>query len=72
MNIDLQRVLLNLRRARVPVSKVARTIGMDDQTLRNVARGEVASMRWHQVVLLLDLHYDTCPEQHSRAQLMKG
>lgn len=71
IDVDFQRVLLNLRSAGVPVSEAAKRVGADWRTLGRVARGEVKSLRWEPALRLLDLHYDRCPEQHTRAQLTR-
>lgn len=64
MTIDWQRVVMNIRQAGVPVSQLAKRVGMDDQTLRNYARGECNNPRWTQALALLDAHADVCPERH--------
>lgn len=64
LDIDWQRVVLNIRQAGMPVSQLAARIGMDDQTLRNYARGDSRNPRWLQAVALLDVHSDVCSQKH--------
>lgn len=62
--IDWQTVLLNIRASGMPMSVLAKRIGMDDQTLRNYARGECSDPRWSQALKILDLHHERCPARH--------
>lgn len=64
MNLDWQRIVLNIRQAGMPVSQLAKAIGMDAQTLRHYARGECSNPRWNEAVRLLDVHHDVCPDKH--------
>lgn len=64
MRLNWQQLILNIRQAGLPVSTLAKRVGMDGQTLRNYARGECKDPRWTQALALLDVHSDLCPEKH--------
>lgn len=73
MNVDWQRVILNLRAAGLSVAALARRVQVDAQTLRHYARGEVTGdPRFTVGHRLLDLHLDLCPERHTRRELTIG
>lgn len=69
MSINWQRVLLNIRQAGMPMTKLAQRVRMDEQTLRNYARGECRDPRWSQALALLDAHADICPDKHRLDEL---
>jgi hypothetical protein len=69
MNIDWQKVTLNLRRHYKPLATVAKEVGSDERHLNRLARGEVMQPRFNTGVKLLDLHSDVCPERHNLKEL---
>ena len=64
MNIDWQKLVLNLRTNYKPLSQVAKEIGSDWRHLNRLARGETKQPRFLTGVKLLDLHLDKCPHLH--------
>lgn len=64
MDIDWQKVCLNLRRSYRPLSRVAKEVGSDWRHLNRLARGEVMQPKFNVGVRLLDLHLDHCPDRH--------
>lgn len=69
LSINWQRVVLNIRQSGMPVRKLAKTVGMAEETLGHYARGECRDPRWTQAVRLLDVHADRCPEKHRIEEL---
>lgn len=63
LNIDWQRVALNIRNSGLSLHQAAKKVGMDGYTLCRIAR-EGGEPRWRQAVQLLDLHLDRCPDRH--------
>lgn len=70
MVIDWQQVVLNLRKAGLPCSAVARRIGRDPCVIQRLARGEKNEPLWSVGMALLDLHLDFCRDAH--AKMMGG
>ena len=64
--IDWPLLTSNLRRQYGSLEKAARVIGMNAETLRKLNRGEVREPRFSHGMMLLDAHWDACPEQHQR------
>jgi hypothetical protein len=64
MQIDWQKVCLNLRRHR-SLWRIAREIGADGDHLNRLARGEVQQPRFNTGIKLLDLHEKYCRDRHS-------
>ena len=62
--INWQQCALNLRGA-MPLRRVARRVGMDEGTLRRLARGETQEPKFVAGVLLLDLHLQLCADRHA-------
>lgn len=65
MNIDWQKVTLNLRHCYKPLSQVAKEVGSDWRHLNRLARGEVLQPRFDTGMKLLDLHFDVCKDRHN-------
>jgi len=62
--VNWQQCALNLRGA-MPLRRVARRVGMDEGTLRRLARGETREPKFVAGVLLLDLHLQLCADRHA-------
>lgn len=72
MTISWRTVILNLRRAGLPTTEVARKVGMSASGLLAIANGGALEPRRFEVCLrLLDLHLDHCPERHTLEALRK-
>ena len=69
MNIDWQRVVLNIRRAGLSCAQQDRRIGRRGGYTQRIANGEVKRVWFEEGVVLLDLHHDLCPERHHREAL---
>lgn len=69
LNIDFQRVILNLKRAGLSYKSISEKCGVDAQQIGHYARGEAYMPRFDKAMLLLDLHYDKCPQRHNMKDL---
>lgn len=69
MNIDLQKVCINLRACYKTLSQVAKEVGSDWRHLNRLARGEVMQPRFDTGMRLLDLHLDVCPDRHNLKEI---
>lgn len=66
MVIDWQQVVLNLRKAGLPCSAVARRIGRDPSVIMRLSRGEKKEPLFSTGLALLELHVDFCAEAHKK------
>lgn len=66
LNIDWQKVCLNLRTHYASLSTVAKVVNSDWRHLNRLARGETHQPRFDTGMRLLDLHYDKCPQLHNK------
>lgn len=64
MRIDWQQLILNLRNAGMTYREISKRIGIDAQAIGHLVRHEVYEPKFSKGLLLLDLHYDLCPEKH--------
>jgi transposase-like protein len=72
MNLNWQTIVLNIRTAGVPVSAIARKIGMEPEALRRCATGEAKKEpRFSEGLALLDLHLSICPDKHHLERLKR-
>lgn len=71
LDIDWQRVCLNLRTHYKPLAQVAKEVGSDWRHLNRLARAETEQPRFKTGVRLLDLHFDQCRELHNESILNK-
>jgi hypothetical protein len=62
--INWQQCALNLR-GTMPLSRIAKKVNMDADTLRRLARGETQEPKFMAGVLLLDLHCQLCADRHA-------
>ena len=69
LSIDFQRVVLNLKRAGLSYKSIGDKCGVDAQHIGHYARGEAYIPRFDKAMLLLDLHYDNCPDRHNLKDL---
>jgi hypothetical protein len=66
MNIDWQRVALNISRE-MPLVQASSKLGRHKMFLGSLARGQVKEPKFGDGVRLLDLHLDLCgPERHRK------
>lgn len=70
MNLDWQRILLNIRQV-MPIAKAARILHLNVATINNYARGTASEPKFSNGIAILDLHYKLCPEKHDMAKLGK-
>lgn len=68
-HVDWPRVARNIRRR-----YQARDLDgvMSWVTLGKLARGENIEPSWYQGILLLNMHHDRCPEEHTPSKLLLG
>lgn len=59
-DVDWQRLALDLRMARYPLTQAAKEVGAHPDYLRQLARGEIQEPKFTQGVALLNLHADKC------------
>lgn len=71
MNLDWQRIVLNIRQAGMPVRSISRKVGMAPDTLGHYVRGECREPPFSKGLALLDLHHALCPEKHRLDQLKR-
>jgi hypothetical protein len=69
MNIDFQRVILNLRNAGLTYHDISKKTNIDAQNIGHYARYEAYEPKLSKAIALLDLHYDMCPQQHNLKEL---
>lgn len=69
LQIDFQRVILNLRKAGLTYDAIAKRCSCDAQNIGHYARNEAYEPKLSKAVALLDLHYDLCPDKHSMSEL---
>lgn len=70
MNIDWQRVVLNLRSAGLTYAWIAHRLGMENsRPVQRWACGTGAEPRFSVGLELLNLHADLCTERHDIEQL---
>lgn len=65
INIDWQRLVLNLRRLQ-SIQKTADELDIDADTLRRIARGDTTEPKFDAGIKLLNAHLDRCPNQHQQ------
>ena len=65
--VDWQRLALDLRSARVPLTEAAKSIGAHGDFIRQLARGEIREPKFTQGVALLNLHSDKCGADRTEA-----
>jgi hypothetical protein len=72
VNLDWQRIALNIRRAGVSPTAQAKRIGMDPSTVLRYSRGELTlPPRFDRALDWLDLHAQLCPDKHKLEALRK-
>lgn len=59
ININWQRLLLNLRRVK-SLTKIAKDTGADPQTLNRLARGDTQEPKFNTGLKLINMHLDEC------------
>ena len=64
MKIDWQRLLLNLRQAKLSLSAVSKICHIDPATVGHLSRCETREPKFSQGLALLDLHLQICPDKH--------
>lgn len=64
VDIDWQRVLLNLRRVE-STWKTARETGLSGQHLQRIADGRIHEPRFNSGLKLLNRHHQLCHERHN-------
>lgn len=69
MNINWQRVMLDLRSAGCSGALVGRKARMDPATAQRLARGDKREPSFSQGMALLDLHLAHCPDKHRLAEI---
>jgi transposase-like protein len=72
MNLNWQTIVLNIRTAGVPVSAIARKIGMKPEAVRRCAAGDTKKEPgFSKGLALLDLHLNMCPDKHKLERLKR-
>lgn len=69
MNIDWQRIVLNLKSAGFSCAWISRKIHINGGYLQRVANGTGTEPRFSDGMKLLDLHHDLCREKHNLEDL---
>lgn len=70
IQIDWQKVCLNIRRSYKPLSTVAKEVGSDWAHLNRLARGETKQPKFMVGLKLLNIHLTHCKERHTKKELM--
>jgi len=64
--IDWSPIVLRLKNRGVSHTRLATLTGGCQQTIARLARGDVAQPKFDIGVKILDVHFDYCPDEHSR------
>ena len=62
--VDWSTLVTNLRGAGMSARGIARRCLMEAQTVSRLQSGTQKEPRFTQGLMLLDLHYDLCPDRH--------